>query len=167
MVKPAKIEKVQKLKELISQSQGVFFFDYSGLATQEIQELKGKLKEAGASFSVVKNTLLSKADENIKLEGPTAALFSAADPLGPLKILFSFLSPKERFVPKAGLFENTLIDAEKVKLLATLPSKEVLYARLAAQLKSPLYKLHGTLEHPLTKLVFVLKAKGGEAPSGM
>lgn len=165
-----KIFTVANLGEKFKQAKGLVLSDYSGLNVSQMNELRQLVLQAGGEFEVVKNTLLNLAAKNAKvtiapeaLQMPTAALWLYENQIKPLKAFFQFvdqnLSPK----PKFGLVEGMAITVERLKELASLPTKKELQAKLTATLKSPLFGLNQVLNWNQQKLVFVLKSiKGGE-----
>ena len=102
-----------------------------------MQELRRKVREAGAELRVYKNTLtqiamreLAMPDLGELLEGPTAFLFTYADPVAPAKALVDFTKEHKALEVKGGFIERDITDAAGVKALAALPSREELIARL-------------------------------------
>ncbi|HEX7456607.1 MAG TPA: 50S ribosomal protein L10 [Candidatus Nanoarchaeia archaeon] len=154
---------VENLKEKLEKAVSFVLTDYHGLTVPQLQELKQELKEADAEFSVVKNTLLTRASKKTtkeiaqeNLEGPTAALFSFGDPIEPIKKLTTFIKKYELPNIKGGLFEKSLLSKEDVIGLSKIPSKIELYAKVAGSLNSPIYGLVGVLNANLRNLVYVL-----------
>lgn len=167
MAKPEKEALVKEMAEKIQSPEAVFLADYQGLTVQEISELRRKLRENQVSFKVVKNTLLSLAFKESKrdelsflqeyLTGPTAILWSD-DPVKVAKILSEFSKEHNQLQIKAGLAGKEFIGKEKIKLLASLPTKEELISKLLSLLLSPARKLVWALNSPSTQLVRVLSA---------
>ena len=166
-----KIFIVQNLTEKLKQAKALILSDYSGLNVSQINELRKEIKKAGGEFEVVKNTLLRLAAKNAagggranfqSLAGPTAALWVYDDDLTPLKILNNFI--KQTSLPKIkfGLWEKEPISLERIKELARLPSLSELQAKLLAALQSPTFGLVKALNWNIRRLVYILKAKGGE-----
>jgi len=155
MPKPDKIESIEEIKERVQSSSFIAFTDYRGLSVNEISDLRQQLKNSGSSYKVFKNTLIERALEGSRnleglkpmLKGPTAVAFSSADPVGPAKVLMAFAKKFEKLEIKGGVLQDSVIDIDKIKLLTTLPSKEVLISRLL-----------GTLQAPISNLVYVLSA---------
>jgi large subunit ribosomal protein L10 len=169
MKKSEKFFTVDNLKEKLKTAKALILTDYSGLKVEQINQLRQDVKKSGGEFEVVKNTLLGKASENSefkiekgKLEGNTAALWLYSDDLSPLKALDTFIKKNELPKLKFGFWNKDLIETEKIKELANLPSLKELQAKLVGLLKSPLSALAYNLKVDLFKLVYLLKAKGGE-----
>jgi len=158
---------VQNLSEQLKSAKSVILVDYTGLSVKLQQELKKRLKEAGAQISIVKNTLFRLAGKNAKvpdealqdsvLQGPTAVVISEKDALTPLQILAKFAKEKEILNFKVGIIEGKFQDKPSLEKLATLPSKEVLFGQTISLLSSPIFGFVRTLEGNLQKLVFILK----------
>ncbi len=164
-----KIFTVQNLTEKLKDAQVLILSDYRGLSMAQLDDLRQAIKKAGGELEIIKNTLLKRAADEAKvkiedevLTGPTAALWTWEAEIGPLKALADFA--KEAGLPKVkfGRFEGETISLERIKELAQLPGLEELKAKLVGQLQSPLYGLTNSLQGNLRKLVYVLKAKGGE-----
>jgi large subunit ribosomal protein L10 len=173
MVKQDKVYTVQNLAEKLKQAKAVVLTDYHGLKVSQMAELRQNIKKAGGEFEVVKNTLLNRAANESKikidsevLQGPTAVLWAYEDQISPLKALVDFAKINELPKIKFGLLDQMAAPVEKIKQLASLPSKEELKVKLIGTLQSPLYGLNNALDWNLRKLVLVLKAKGGEPNGG-
>lgn len=157
------IELLDELKKKVNQAASLFFVDYSGLTHKQIEEARRELRANESEIAVVKNTLMNLAlkEKNIdtkeKLEGPFATLFSYQDPIRTAKVLAAFI--KKHGLPKIkfGIFEGKIIDEEMINRLSTLPSKEILIAKLLGTLNSPITKLVYGLNANIQKLVLVLK----------
>ena len=169
MKKSQKFFTVDNLKEKLKATKALILTDYSGLKVEQINQLRQDIKKSGGEFEVVKNTLLNKASatsefkiEKGKLKGNTAALWLYSEDLAPLKALDTFIKKNELPKFKFGFWNKGLLEAEKIKELASLPGLEELRAKLVGFLKSPLSGLTYNLKGNLFKLVYLLKAKGGE-----
>lgn len=165
MARPDKEAVVSELYDKLSRSQSVILADYRGLNVAEVTELRKKLREAGVELKVAKNTLtrLAAAKANIEglnpyLEGPTALAFGYEDPVAPAKILSTFAKDHKNLELKAGLLEGKVIDLEKVKSLADLPSREALLGQLLGLIQAPVRNLVNVLSAPIRNTVYVLEA---------
>lgn len=153
---------VQEISDAMNGAQSVVVVDYIGLTVAEDTELRKKLREAGVTYKVYKNTLVSRAVEGTDFEslkevlaGPSAFAISADDATAPARILAEFAKKAPELEIKAGIVEGTYYDAEGMKAVASVPSREVL-----------LSKLLGSLQSPVTNLARVLNQiaeKGGAA----
>lgn len=163
-----KIQIVEQLKEKLSQAKGVVLTDYQGLSVPEVELLRKKLQEVDANYQIVKNTLLNLALKGTghepramsdELTGPTAVVLSHEDEIAPLKVLYDFAKEHQALEVKGGLFEGIFMAAEKLKEIAALPSREVLLAKVAGMIQSPIAKLVSVGKSNQTGLVRVLRAK--------
>lgn len=151
-------ERLQKVKSVV-------LTDFRGLNVTQITELRNRLRERGAGYQVVKNTLLRQAVANIGqaeldkyLLGPTGVAYSYENSVDPAKVLQSFARQNANLKLKAGILEGKVIDAQAVQRLASLPNREVLMARLLASFQFPLTGLVSVLQANLRQLVSVLAA---------
>ena len=156
---------IEELKQRISASPNMFFTDYAGLTVAEITKLRGELRKDGNTYAVVKNTLfkIAAGDELAKqvegfLAGPTAIVFSGADPVAPAKTLKLFSDATKPVTVKAAYIDGRLVDKAQVAVLASLPSKTELLARLVGSLASPMRGLVTVLSGNQSGLVRVLNA---------
>lgn len=140
--------KVAEIKEKLEKAQSVILADYQGLTVEQDTELRKKLREAGVDYKVYKNRLVAIAAKELGheslvqyLEGPVSIAFGYEDVTAPARILNDFAKDHKKLELKAGLVQGDVYDAEKVKQLASIPSKEVLIAKLLGSIKSPLSNL--------------------------
>ncbi|MBX3721486.1 MAG: 50S ribosomal protein L10 [Turneriella sp.] len=141
---------------------------YQGLDVVAISNLRKKLREAGAKYTVVKNNVFSLALKesgvakdfpyDSTLKGPNAIAFTGADVPAVAKVLRDFAKENEKLVLTAGVMESTYFDAKGVKAIADLPSKEQILAQLAAMLNSPATKIAGTLNNVIASLARGIKS---------
>jgi len=147
-----KEETVAEIKDRFNAAESVIMADYRGLTVKEMQQLRVAVRQAGGEIKVYKNTLTEIAIRELALpnmdeylEGPTAFVFIAEDPVAPAKALATFAKAHQALELKGGLVQNQVVTAAGVKAIATLPSREELIA-----------KLLGTMQNPLTGTVRVL-----------
>ncbi len=169
MKKAEKVLFVDNLTRELQDAKSVVLVNYSGLNVKAQQELKARLKESGSKMVVVKNTLLKRAGESAKidkgvlensiLQGQTALVISGDDPVAPIQILGKFA--KENEVPKfkVGIIEGTFQDEAALTKLSTLPGRDALLGQLLGSLISSMYGLVGTLQSPMSQLVYTLNVK--------
>ena len=156
---------IEELRKRIAASPNIFFTDYAGLTVAEITKLRGELRKDGTTYAVVKNTLfkIAAGDELAKqvevfLAGPTAIVFGGADPVAPAKALKQFSDATKPVTVKAAFIDGRLVDKAQVAVLASLPSKQELLARLVGSLSSPMRGLVTVLSGNQSGLVRVLNA---------
>ena len=164
-VRPEKQAVVAELKEQLSTAKGVVLTDYRGLTVAMDTKLRRQLREAGIEYKVVKNTLANIAAKELGLDelgthfvGPTAMAISASDPVAPAKVISEFAKANKVLQVRAGLVEGKVIDAEGVKALANLPSREVLIAKMLGSMQSPISGMVNVLQGNIRNLVYVLDA---------
>ncbi len=153
------------LKKNLKDSPNFIVTHYRGLKSSEITQLRKELKKVGANVSVVRNRLSTPLLEELGLKtvkdaikGPTAFIFVSNDPVVVSKILLGFSKKHEKLEVELAYIEKKILDKAAIKVLSTLPSKEVLLARVVGGIKSPLNSLVNCLSGNLRKLVYVLDA---------
>ena len=179
MLRSDKERVVAQLAQRLRDADTLMVADYRGLSMLEIDELRSRLLEAGARFTVVKNTLTKLAAEEAGatavlelIEGPTSIAFLEADgdPAAVAKVLHETARAHDVLVIRGGRLEGTLVGEEEIRRLATLPPTEVLRAQLAGAVAAPLTAVVGLFAAPLRELVGILDARirqlGEHADSG-
>jgi len=159
---------VAELSKRLRDTDTLMVADYRGLTMPEIDELRTRLLEAGARFTVVKNTLTRRAAEEAGtaevldlIDGPTAIAFLEADgdPVAAAKVLNETARANDVLVIRGGLLDGTVVSDAEIKRLATLPPAEVLRAQLAGAVFAPLTTVVGLFTAPLRDLVGVIDAR--------
>jgi large subunit ribosomal protein L10 len=159
---------VAELAERLRSAETLMVADYRGLTMPEIEELRTRLLEAGARFTVVKNTLTKLAAEAAGtkdvlelIDGPTAIAFLDAegDPVAAAKVLNETARAHDVLVIRGGILEGNVVGDADIKRLATLPPAEVLRAQLAGAVVGPLTMVVGLFTAPLRDLVGVIDAR--------
>ncbi len=159
---------VSQLAERLRSTDTLMVADYRGLTMPEIEELRTRLLEAGARFTVVKNTLTRLAAEEAGtkdvlelIDGPTAIAFLEADgdSVTVAKVLSETARGRDVLVIRGGLLEGSLVGDDAIKQLATLPPADVLRAQLVGAVSAPLATVVGLFTAPLRDLVGVLDAR--------
>ncbi len=128
---------VEDIRKRFLESKVVILTDYKGLDVEKINELRRKLKQSGAEYKVVKNTLLVRASEETDIslikdsfKGPSAVALSCDDPVTPAKILAEFADEHESLEIKVGVMNGKILDLSAIKKLSVLPSREALLGSL-------------------------------------
>ena len=154
---------VEELKEKIGAAQSIVIVDYKGLTVFEDTELRKTLREANVEYRVLKNRLMQKALNELgytefdeALNGPTAVAFAMTDPAAPAKILLESADKTKKVSVKCGMVDGAYITPDGVKELATLPSKEVLIAKLLGTMSAPISGLARVLNETISGLARVL-----------
>ena len=153
---------VQEISEYIKDAQSVVLVDYRGLTVAEDTQLRKQLREAGVTYKVYKNTMLNFAFKGTDfeslapaLEGPSAVAISNSDATAPARVLAKFAKTAPALEMKAGVVEGTFYDAEGMKSIAAVPSREEL-----------LSKFLGSIQSPITNFVRVLNQIAEKGGSG-
>jgi large subunit ribosomal protein L10 len=176
MKRDQKAQVIDEIAAQITGSEAIYAADYSGLSVAQAAALRGKLREAGASFRIVKNTLtLRAADkaqaEQVKelIEGPTAFTFVHGDPALAAKALDTFARQEQVPNVRGGLIGTDLLTNEAFRQLARLPGREQLNAQLAGVVASPLTGLVRGLGSMISGLAIALgqvqEKKAAEGPA--
>lgn len=136
---------VAEIAELFDGAQGAVVVDYRGLTVEQDTILRKKLREAGVSYKVYKNTMIRFAAKGTEfealepnLEGPTALAVSKTDATAPARVLAEFAKTADALELKGGVVEGTYYDQAGIQVIATIPSREVLLGKLLGSIQSPI-----------------------------
>lgn len=153
----AKIEEkkpvVQEISDQINGAQSVVIVDYRGLTVAEDTELRKALRNEGVTYKVYKNTMMNFAFKGTEfeslapvLEGPNAVAISKDDATAPARVIAKFAEKAPNLEIKAGVVEGTFYDADGMKEIAKIPSREELLSRLLGSFQSPISKFARVLK---------------------
>lgn len=167
--KEQKKEILRDLAEKIAKAKSVVFTKFNKLTVKENQDLRNELKKEAGEYYVAKKTLMDLVFKDSKVDGldiknfagQIAAVFGYGDEVAPAKIIAGFkkkLEDKEKIEFIGGILEGKFIEAEKVKILANLPSRQELYAKIVGTINAPISGFVNALAGNLKNLVYVLKA---------
>jgi large subunit ribosomal protein L10 len=175
--KEDKEKQVAWLREQFQEAKALFLTDFQGLSVAETNQLRSALRSQGASFKVLKNTLVRLAykDTDIAvvgedLKGPRAAAWIGAEDSVPViaKVLIDFAKTHPNLKLVRGVLKGRLVDPSDMETLSRLPSREELLARLLGTFMAPVSAFVGTLAAVPRSFLTVLKAiedqKGSSAP---
>ena len=180
MQKEDKERVVAELTERLRTSKTLLVADYRGLSMTDIDELRTKLLESGARFTVVKNTLTRRAAEAAGadsllalLEGPTAIAFleTEGDMIAAAKALSDAARTTRILAIRGGVMEGRAISADEVESLAQLPPLDVLRGQVLGAVTAPLTTIVGLFSAPLQNLIGLIDARieqleaQGDAPA--
>ena len=136
---------IQEISESVKDAQSVVVVDYRGLTVEQDTQLRRELREAGVTYKVYKNTMMNFAFKGTDyealapvLEGPSAIAISTDDATAPARILSKFAKNAPALEIKAGVVEGTFYDANGMKAVASVPSREELLSKLLGSLQSPM-----------------------------
>jgi large subunit ribosomal protein L10 len=177
MNRDQKAAAIAEIAAHIDESQAVFAVDYMGISVSQAAELRAKLRESDATFKVVKNSLTERAADETGastlkelLQGPTALTFVRGDIATAAKALADYGRAIQLLPFKGGLMDGAALDAEQIRALSRLPSREALYGQLVGVVASPVTGLVRTLGALLGGLALALgqvqqKKESGEIPA--
>jgi large subunit ribosomal protein L10 len=163
MKRTEKEQLVSELSGKIQGAQALYYTDFTGLNVKRMTDLRRRLRRAGIEYVVIKNTLALRAVNESglvgeRLKGPTGIVV-AQDALAGAKVLTDFAKENDQKpAVKGGMFDGRTIDAEQVKRLASMPSREQLLGELGAGLMAPLASFAGALNGMLYQMVGALEA---------
>lgn len=164
MDRAQKAEAVAELKQTFNEVAVVVVTRNLGLTVAQSTDLRGRMRDAGASYKVAKNTLTLIAVEGTTyapisdmLNGPTA-LATSADPVAAAKAAVDFAKTNPKLEIVGGAMGETLLDVNGVKALAELPSLDELRARIVGLIQAPATKIARTINEPGAQLARVIGA---------
>lgn len=164
MIKEKKNNEIEFLKQSLQNNEGLFIGKYEGLSVQKFNLIRREIRSHGANLKVYKNTLSKIAFKGSyaeplseHLEGPNFIVFTN-DPASSAKALLKFAQDNPANIEIKAGFYQIILDKEKIKTIATLPSKEALIAKFVSLLKSPQVRLVFALKYPIVNLARTLKA---------
>ena len=165
MDRAQKAEAIETLKGVFGDSGAVVVTHYMGLTVAEMTDLRGRLRNEGASFKVVKNTLAQKALAGVAGEagdalfkGPVGIAFGP-DPVSAAKVVTQYAKDNDKFKVVGGILDQTtVLDQKAVSALATLPSLDQIRAQLIGLIQAPATKIARTISEPGAQLARVIGA---------
>jgi large subunit ribosomal protein L10 len=158
-----KQELVDRYEAGLARAPHAFLISYQGIKVNDVTELRARVRQTGASYEVVKNTLALRAIEGKPLsalaetfEGALAVVYTEGDPVVVAKTLTEFAKTVPQIVFRGGVVEGRPIAANEVEQIAKLPGRQELIAKLLFLLQSPITRLVRTLSAVPRELVVVL-----------
>jgi len=165
-----KVETIEDLKGRLNGVKTVMLAEYRGLTVQQLSDFRKQLRAVSAEYKIVKNRLarLAIGASELKalggdLKGPTGLVLGKGDPVSVAKAVHTFAKTNQALVIKAGFVDGQLLQANGLKALADLPSRETLRAQIVGALTGPLTQLVGLLAAPQRELAFILNERGKNA----
>ena len=167
MSREKKAQIINNLQESFSKCSIGILTDYRGLTTREMTDLRRRLQESGSEYKVVKNTLARFAVERAGkdelasfFEGPVAIAFGYGDITEPARVLADYIrTSKASLSIKGGFLGDRLLTSKDVITLSTLPSREILLAKVLGGMQGPIVTLVGCLTTPIKGIIGVLQAR--------
>ena len=148
-----KQEQVNELAQELKEAKLVLLTDYRGINVTDVTKLRKDLREADAEYKVIKNNIVRRALEangesalDEVLEGPVALVIGKEDYLAPSKVIYNFTKDHDFYKIKGGIIEGKVMTAEEIIILAKLPSRQELLAKLAGALLGNITKLAVALD---------------------
>lgn len=163
--KAFKQDKVSLIKEKIDKAQVAIVTEYKGYSVEEITNLRRALQKEGGDYMVTKNTLAKLAIKDTPyevlaetLKGPIAIAFGFSDQVAPAKALSKFIKDTKKGEIIAAAMDGRLMTAEEAKALATIPSKEEIYAKMLGCVNSPATGIVGSINAVMASLTRAVAA---------
>jgi large subunit ribosomal protein L10 len=164
----AKRELIDSLHDELKSTGVVVVAHNTGMVAAQSAEFRKRVKEAGGSVKVAKNTLAKLAFKDTDadkltdlMKGPTILAFSK-DPIAAAKAAVTYAKGNDKLVILGGAMGKTILDAKGVKALAELPSLDELRAKIIGLLNAPATKIARTVKEPGAKLARVIQAKASQ-----
>lgn len=169
---------IDEIAAQIEGAQAIFAVDYRGISVPQAAELRDKLREADASFRVVKNSLTERAADQAQaqtlkalLQGPTALAFVRGDAAAAAKAIADYARATDLLPFKGGLLDGDTLDGDEIRAIARLPARQVLYGQLVGMVASPISGLVRTLNALISGLALQLgqihdQKQSGKIPAG-
>jgi large subunit ribosomal protein L10 len=155
---------VAEVSEQVSKAQSIIIAEYRGLEVGNMTELRVQARKSGVYLRVLKNTLVRRAVDGTPFSGLASQMVGplvfgiSTDAVAAAKVLNDFAKSNDKFVIKAGAMPNSVLDANGVKALATMPSRDELLAKLMGTMQAPVAKFVRTLNEVPTSFVRGLAA---------
>jgi large subunit ribosomal protein L10 len=146
--KPEKKKDMEALKADLAKAHNVFLTGYEKLTVAQDFELRKAIRGAGANYKVVKNRIAERAAEGSpagellkELKGMCSIAYTSGDPVALAKALTAYAKANPAFTFRAGLVQGRVVDVKGIAELATLPSKEEIFAKLLYVINAPAQRL--------------------------
>lgn len=163
MTKDDKAKQAESLQQELQRAKSVILSSFEGITVAQDSELRRKVAATGAKYKVVKNTLIERAAQGTpvaplagKLKGTTSLAMAETDPVALAKVLTTYAKENPVFVFKAGLVEGRVVSLSDFVALASLPSREALFAKALFLVNAPATRIASALAAVSRKLAYVL-----------
>ena len=178
MNREQKAAAIAEIADQIKESGAVFAVDFRGISVPQAADVRTRLRDADASFRVVKNTLTERAADQAGaaglkalLDGPTALTFVRGDAALAAKAIATFNRETQLLAFKGGVMEGDVVDAQQIVAISRLPARDVLYGQLVGMVAAPITGLARGLNALLSGVAIALnevlaKKERGELPAG-
>jgi len=159
-----KAESVAQVHKKFETAKMAIVTEYRGLSVAQMTRLRRVIRDASGEYQVIKNTLVRRALKNTAygpldrlLYGPNGWVFAYDDPIMLSKALIKFVDDNEKLTIKGAVFEGELMDPARVKVLAQMPSRPELQAKLLALMQAPATQLVRLIPEPGARVVRLLE----------
>lgn len=159
-----KEKRVEALREQLKDSKTLILSAFEGLKVSQDVELRRKMRSAGASYKVVKNSLLERAAKGTPAEpmaqdlrGTTSLARTEGDPVALAKLIVAYAKEHPAFTFKAGIVEGRAISLESLKQIASIPSREALYAQIAGVVGATLQRTLSAVNALSRQIAFLVQ----------
>lgn len=159
-----KQKQVEVLREQLKDSKTLILSAFEGLKVSQDVELRRKMRSAGASYKVVKNSLLERAAKGTPAEpvaqdlsGTTSVARTEGDPVALAKLIVAYAKEHPAFTFKAGIVEGRAISLESLKQIASIPSREALYAQIAGVVGATLQRTLSAVNALSRQIAFLVQ----------
>lgn len=155
---------VAEVSAKVAEAQAIIVAEYRGLEVGNVTSLRAQARKEGVYLRVLKNTLVRRAVDGTPFEGLKGQMVGpliygiSKDPVAAAKVLHNFAKSNDKLVIKGGAMANYVMDANGVKALATMPSREELLSKLLGTMQAPIAQFVRTLNEVPTKFVRGLAA---------
>jgi len=160
-----KAETVAAIHQRLKTAKMAIITEYRGLTVAQMTRLRREIRQAAGEYQVIKNTLVRRAlkdtaygDLDQLLQGPNGWVFAYDDPVMLTKALVKFADDNDKLAIKGGVFEGQFMDPAKVKVLAQMPSKPELQAKVLAMINAPATQLVRLIQEPGARVVRLLES---------
>ena len=160
---------VESLNQVFQETVLLVVTRQSGLTVAEASDLRRRMRDAGASFKVVKNRLARIALEGTKFQplgdlfvGPTALAYSQ-DPVAAARVAVEFVKDNDNLEIVGGSLDSEVLDIDGIKALAALPSLDELRGKIVGLLNAPATRIAGVLQAPAGQVARVVGAYGASS----
>jgi large subunit ribosomal protein L10 len=160
-----KAQYVSEFTKKLEKSKVVVVGSAEGLSVEEMNAMRKSIRANGDETRVVKNTLITRALDNLKHEelsklctGSTLMVFGYSDPVSPVKALFDFADKAKKFKFKGGMLGDKVLSVAELEALSKLPGREQLLGMLLSCMNGPIRNMVSVTQGPIRKMVYALQA---------
>lgn len=164
MKRDEKEKQAEALREELRKAKSVLFSSFEGITVSQDTDLRSRVARSGARYKVVKNSLIERAAQGTpaeavasKLRGTTSLAYTDTDPVALAKIISAYAKDNPLLVFKTGVVEGRVIALADLAGLASLPSREALFAKVLFLIQSPAQRVAGSIAGVARNLAYVIQ----------